>query len=210
MRTDEGGYGYSAAGLNGSHAWLLPTVDSVLSGLRLRKDRRRVFELGCGNGAVAAHFTKHGYQVHGVDTSEEGIAIAKRHHPEIDLQKRSVYEPLADDFGQFPVVLSLEVIEHLYFPRKLCQTAHDLLEPGGTLILSTPYHSYLKNLALAVTGRLDTHFTALMDHGHIKFFSPRTLAEVLKEAGFAEISFSRVGRITPLAKSMIAVARRRR
>ncbi len=209
MRTDQGGYGYSAAGLNGSHAWLLPTVDSVLSGLRLAKGHRRLFELGCGNGAVAAHLTRHGYEVHGVDTSEEGIALAKRHHPEIDLQQRSVYEPLADDFGQFPVVLSLEVIEHLYFPRKLCQTAYDLLEPGGTLILSTPYHSYLKNLALAVSGKLDAHFTALMDHGHIKFFSPGTLGAVLEEAGFEQISFSRVGRIPPLAKSMIAVARKR-
>jgi len=168
--------------------------------------QRRIFDLGCGNGAVAAHLSRLGYEVHGVDTSEEGIAIAKEDHPDIDLHQRSVYEPLALDFGQFPVVLSLEVIEHLYYPRKLCSTALDLLEPGGTLILSTPYHAYLKNLALALTGRLDSHFTALWDHGHIKFFSPRTLEKLLREAGFANISFRRVGRIPPFAKSMIAVA----
>ncbi len=72
-------------------------------------------------------------------------------------------------------------------------------------ILSTPYHGYWKNLALALTGKMDAHFTALWDGGHIKFFSLPTLETVLREAGAQKISFRRVGRIAPLAKSMIAI-----
>lgn len=45
-------------------------------------------------------------------------------------------------------------------------------------------------------------------HGHIKFWSFLTLGTLLREAGFTDIRFLRVGRIPPLAKSMIAVARR--
>lgn len=75
-------------------------------------------------------------------------------------------------------------------------------------IISTPYHGYWKNLALALSGKMDAHFTALWDHGHIKFWSIDTLRRLLQEAGFAEIRFLRVGRIPPLAKSMIAVARK--
>jgi 2-polyprenyl-6-hydroxyphenyl methylase/3-demethylubiquinone-9 3-methyltransferase len=75
-------------------------------------------------------------------------------------------------------------------------------------VLSTPYHGYLKNLALAVSGKMDAHFTALWDHGHIKFWSRATLATLLREAGFSRVEFLRVGRIPPLAKSMIAVARK--
>ena len=71
-----------------------------------------------------------------------------------------------------------------------------------------PYHGYWKNLALALTGRMDAHFTAMWDHGHIKFWSIATLGELLREAGFADLRFERVGRIPALAKSMIAVARR--
>ena len=59
---------------------------------------------------------------------------------------------------------------------------------------------------MALTGKMDDHFTALWDHGHIKFWSEKTLTQLLKEAGFKTISFERVGRIRPLAKSMIAVA----
>lgn len=64
------------------------------------------------------------------------------------------------------------------------------------------------NLAMAMTGRMDAHFTALWDHGHIKFWSVRTLGLLLEEAGFRDIAFTRVGRVPPLAKSMIAIARK--
>ncbi|HTT81178.1 MAG TPA: methyltransferase domain-containing protein, partial [Stellaceae bacterium] len=118
------------------------------------------------------------------------------------------YEPLADRFGQFPAVVSLEVVEHVVWPRKFIATCQDLLEPNGTLILSTPYHGWLKNVAIAVSGNFDKHVDPLWDGGHIKFWSERTLAALLTEAGFRDLRFVRVGRIAPLAKSMIAIARR--
>ena len=60
---------------------------------------------------------------------------------------------------------------------------------------------------LALTGKMDDHFTALWDHGHIKFWSMKTLSTLLEETGFRDVDFRRVGRIPPLAKSMIAVAK---
>ena len=105
-------------------------------------------------------------------------------------------------------MLSLEVTEHVFFPRDFARDAFNLVEPGGTLILSTPYHGYMKNLALALSGKMDAHFTALWDYGHIKFWSEKTLRILLSEAGFREIRFLRSGRVAPLAKSMFAVAQR--
>jgi len=106
------------------------------------------------------------------------------------------------------VVVRLEVNEHVYYPGKYASTLYSLLDDGGTAVISTPYHGYLKNLALAVTGRMDSHFTALWDNGHIKFWSMKTLGLLLKEAGFERLSFLRVGRIPPLAKAMIVVAKK--
>ncbi|MGI2323701.1 MULTISPECIES: hypothetical protein [unclassified Methylococcus] len=59
-----------------------------------------------------------------------------------------------------------------------------------------------------MSGKMDAHFTALWDHGHIKFWSMKTLSFLLEEAGFRDIRFERVGRVPALAKAMIAVARR--
>lgn len=43
---------------------------------------------------------------------------------------------------------------------------------------------------------------------HIKFWSMKTLGEMLERAGFDILEWRRVGRLPPLAKSMIVVARR--
>ena len=79
--------------------------------------------------------------------------------------------------------------------------------PDGHVILTTPYHGYLKNLLLAVSGRLDRHWNPLHDGGHVKFFSRPSLNELLRRRGFVPTRFARVGRVPIVAKSMIVEAR---
>ncbi len=204
--TDITGYRYEDAGHNESHNYLLPALFRILESLSPRE--KRLFELGCGNGSVAQAMTERGWKVTGVDPSREGIEQARIARPQLDLHAGSAYDDLAREYGQFPVLVSLEVVEHVYAPRDYAKTVHDLLEPGGVAIISTPYHGYWKNLVLALTGKMDAHFTALWDHGHIKFWSMDTLTQLLEEAGLTVERFERVGRIPVLAKSMIAIARR--
>lgn len=203
------GYRYSDPAPNPSHSYLLPTLLREMSQLKNgNSGASRVFDLGCGNGSVAAILSREGWSVTGVDPSTEGIRQAKNSYPHLRLDQGSAYDDLAAKYGRFPVVISLEVVEHVYAPRDFARTLHDLVEPGGTAFISTPYHGYLKNLALAVSGRMDNHFKALWDHGHIKFWSVRTLGTLLTEAGFRDLRFLGVGRIPSLAKSMIAIARK--
>jgi UDP-arabinose 4-epimerase len=61
-------------------------------------------------------------------------------------------------------------------------------------------------LALAVTGKLDNHFTALWDHGHIKSWSRRTLGRRTVESGFETCEIHFAGRSYPLPKQMLIVA----
>ena len=203
------GYRYSDATHSCAHAYLMPALKAELHRIKSSfkgEDALRLFDLGCGNGSVAASITKEGWEVSGVDPSYEGISAAAKMYPHLHLKEGSAYDDLVSFYGRFPVVISLEVVEHVYAPREYARTLFDLVEPGGTAIISTPYHGYLKNLTLAVTGRMDTHYTALWDHGHIKFWSIPTLTTLLKEAGFGDVRFVRVGRIPQLAKSMIAIA----
>lgn len=205
---DISGYRYEDAHGTCAHEYLWPKVVRLLDGFDLPLERRRLFEVGCGNGHVAAKLAERGWQIVGVDPSAEGIRIARGEHPDLRLDDGSCYDDLATKYGRFPVVLSLEVVEHVYEPRRFAKCVFDLCEEGGRAIISTPYHGYWKNLALALVGKMDSHFTALWDHGHIKFWSIRTLRQLLKEAGFRTVEFHRAGRIPPLAKSMIAVALR--
>lgn len=199
-------YGYSVAGTGCAHDYLLPKVFQLLAASSQQPAASRIFELGCGNGSVANELSQRGYVVQGIDYSVSGIRVAREHYPHLKLDVGSAYDDLAGKYGKFDCVLSLEVVEHLYFPRLFAKAVHDLLEDGGTAIISTPYHGYWKNLALALSGKMDAHFTTLWDGGHIKFWSVKTMTALLEEAGFRDIQVHRVGRVPALAKSMIVVA----
>ena len=197
-------FGYEDAAHSCAHVYLLPAVERILKSYT----PSTVFDLGCGNGAVADRLSSE-YLVRGVDISETGIARAKAAYPHLDVRVGSVYDDLAKAYGTFDAVVSLEVVEHLYDPRMYARNMFNLVKPGGIAVVSTPFHGYWKNLLLAATGKFDTHFTALWDGGHIKFWSVKTLSTLMEEAGFVIERFEFAGRVPAIARSMIAIARRR-
>lgn len=83
---------------------------------------RAIFELGCGNGSTARMLAAGGYSVVGVDPSVSGIEQAKRHESDLlRFEVGSTADDLAGKYGQFPVLVSLEVIEHCPSARETGQ-----------------------------------------------------------------------------------------
>lgn len=205
-RTSE--YAYQDACCACSSSYVLPVIRE-LTGTILPGSI--VADAGCGNGSLLGQLHRRDWQMHGLETSVSGLAQAKAAFPAIQFHAVDLASPLSSFslMGRCDVVISTEVIEHIFLPRIFAQNCYDLLKPNGTLILSTPYHGYLKNLALAISGRLDRHFTALWDYGHIKFWSRQTLTQLLLEVGFQVTQFRGVGRLPYLWKSMVVVAVKR-
>jgi 2-polyprenyl-3-methyl-5-hydroxy-6-metoxy-1,4-benzoquinol methylase len=197
-------YVYNSPDEGWSYGYLVPQVRAMLG-----QPGGAVIDLGCGNGAIALALLSLGYDVYGVDASASGIAFANAKAPGrffvLDVSSGQLPEELVN--MKFDFVISTEVIEHLYDPRGFIAFARRILGSDGQLILSTPYHGYLKNLALALTGKLDRHFTVLWDGGHIKFFSRRTLEKMLAEHGFESTGFAGAGRWPLMWKSMLIKAR---
>jgi len=170
---------------------------------------RRVVDIGCGNGALCRELASRGYEVVGCEPSADGVRFAQSAAPEQVFHQLGVDDdPSAVGNESFDVAIATEVIEHLVRPRNLPRFAKQLLRPGGHLIISTPYHGYLKNLVLAVTDKWDAHLNPFWDGGHIKFWSRRTLSQLLSEAGFRVVRFVGAGRLPFLWKSMIMVAQK--
>lgn len=205
-------YGWSSTEPEDSHDYLQPVVLRVLDTLSsARADHSkplRIFDAGCGNGALLRRMSQLGFSVAGCDASESGVLQARKSCADhVRVERFSVYDDLAAAFtANWDVVVAMEVIEHLYSPRDFIRQIDRLLVPGGSIVLTTPYHGYLKNLALAATGAMENHFTALWDGGHIKFWSQKTLRSLLQEFGFAQTAFHGAGRLPLLWKSMVMVA----
>jgi 2-polyprenyl-6-hydroxyphenyl methylase/3-demethylubiquinone-9 3-methyltransferase len=167
-----------------------------------------VLDAGCGNGYLAGLIVQEGHEVVGVDASKTGIHVARVACPLARFEYLSLKEDLKERLGVFDMVVSTEVVEHLYDPRRFARNLYGVLDRGGVVILSTPYHGYLKNLAVAAVGAFDRHATALWDGGHIKFWSRSTIQVLLRECGFEPLDFVGVGRAAYLWKSMIIVAQK--
>jgi 2-polyprenyl-3-methyl-5-hydroxy-6-metoxy-1,4-benzoquinol methylase len=200
-------YGWSSTEGPLSCDYISPKILSILRDL----DVQRVVDIGAGNGSLCADIHRAGYQVVGVEYDQQGVEIARRSHPEVPFYNIGVQDDpaiLRQQQELFDVAVSTEVIEHLFTPQLLPIFAGGLLKENGLLILTTPYHGYLKNLALSLANKWDDHHTALWHGGHIKFWSRATLRTLLEENGFEEIDFSGVGRIPYLWKSMIIIARK--
>jgi 2-polyprenyl-6-hydroxyphenyl methylase/3-demethylubiquinone-9 3-methyltransferase len=145
---DLAGYRWHSAEPTCAHAYLWPAVRRLLADGIAQGRAKRVFDLGCGNGATARALAAEGWEVAGIDPSQEGVAYART--DDLDLRVGSAYEDLATEFGRWPFVLCLEVVEHVYFPHRLARTLFELCEAGALAIVTTPYHGYWKNLALSL------------------------------------------------------------
>jgi 2-polyprenyl-6-hydroxyphenyl methylase/3-demethylubiquinone-9 3-methyltransferase len=172
-----------------------------------RNNAKTVLDLGCANGALSAEFSSAGFDVTACDASKSGIHTARENYSGISFFHHDVSNPLGDAYlGRYDAIVSIEVIEHLLLPRLLLHRAVEALRPGGVLVLTTPFHGYWKNLALALAGRFDEHWHPLRDFGHVKFFSKRTIEALLREQGLGVRCIVAVGRVPVLARTMIVEA----
>ncbi|MGZ3811177.1 MAG: class I SAM-dependent methyltransferase [Mucilaginibacter sp.] len=198
-------YGYTNNQPRHSFSYLLSPLLSMLG----KNTDHCILDLGCGNGYLANYLIKQGYNVYGTDASENGIAIAKKENPDRFFVQDLSTGKLPDQLKglHFDVILSTEVIEHLYDPEGFIDFCKQALSKDGTIIISTPYHGYFKNMMLSVFDMWDTHMSPTWHGGHIKLWSRRTLSDLLKNKGFSIVSFKGCGRVPYFWKSMIIQAK---
>lgn len=195
-------YGFSSSEAAHTMPVLIPAISALAGpfGAGLR-----VLDVGCGNGYLANWFASQGCSVVGIDPSGSGMAQARKAYPKVRFEQLVADEHLLDRLGEpaFDLAVSTEVVEHLYAPREWAKGIRHCLRPGGKLVCTTPYHGYIKNIAIAVTGKYDSHHNPLWDGGHIKFWSPKTLGGLLRECGFVDTRWRGAGRLPYLWMGLV-------
>jgi SAM-dependent methyltransferase len=209
MSADYSEFGYLTSDPSHMHDHFMPHV------LRLAGDPEpgtRVLDVGCGNGFTCGEFLKRGCAVVGIDLSKEGIDLARGTYPGARFERMGSDVDILSQLGEAPfdIVVSTEVVEHLYAPREWARGCYAALKPTGTFICTTPYHGYPKNLLISLLGRWETHADPLWDGGHIKLWSKRTLFELLREAGFTNLKFRGAGRWPGFWMTMVIKAEKPR
>ena len=203
---DSGAYEFQDIGSPGHHSYNLPAIQSMMPA-----GTHKIMDAGCGAGQVSGWLAKSGHDVWGCDPSNSGVDLAKRNFPDAKFFVSDLMEgpPKVIPVGGYDGIVSVEVVEHLFDPERLLKNLHSAIKADGWIILTTPYHGYLKNLALSLTNGWDEHFMVNSPGGHIKFFSPATLKNMLEDVGFTDIRVKGAGRAPLLWKSMVLFARKK-
>ena len=113
----------------------------------------------------------------------------------------------------FDLVLCSEVIEHLRDSAGALAQMHRLLNPGGTLILSTPQRYSLLELAAKIAflpGVINlvklVYQESILETGHINLLTEREVIWQLKKAGFRVCESFKSGCYLPLIAEFLGEA----
>ena len=193
----------SAVGEYPHHRHLWPIVAALLPARP-----SNVLDAACGTGFLASRMAQSGHHVTAFDLNAENVARASKSYPQVRFKVASVYDDLSDlrPPTGWDAIVAIEIIAHLFSPQRFLANMRSHLAERGRIIVTAPYHGYIKNVVLSVLGQLDQHFEAYLEGGHIKFFSRRSLDAMVAAAGFREPSFRYAGRVPLLWKSMVCWA----
>ena len=143
---------------------------------------RTALDVGCGAGLLAEPLARLGAKVTGIDASPEVIAVAHEHAAAVGLAIDYRAGDVHQLSGQFDLVTSLEVIEHVADPAEFLKALARRLAPGGLLILSTPNATGWSKLMMFTLGE-GLGQIPKGTHDFDKFISPERMKLLLADAG---------------------------
>jgi 2-polyprenyl-6-hydroxyphenyl methylase/3-demethylubiquinone-9 3-methyltransferase len=143
---------------------------------------KSALDVGCGAGLLAEPLARLGAKVTAIDAAPGLIAAARSHAKEQGLEIDYRAAAVENVGGQFDLVTSMEVIEHVANPGRFVEALAARLAAGGLMILSTPNKTALSRL---VTIGIAETIGAVPKgtHDFDKFVAPDTLKVMLSDAG---------------------------
>lgn len=146
----------------------------------------RLLDIGCGGGLLSEPMARLGATVVGADAAAGNIPVAALHAEQSGLAidyRHTTAEGLAAAGEAFDVVLAMEIVEHVADPQGFVTTCHDLLKPGGLMIMSTLNRTTKSFLAAIIGAEWIMRWLPKGTHDWAKFILPDELKTLIRRAG---------------------------
>jgi len=151
----------------------------------------KILDWGCGEGALSQKLNDMGYDVLSVDMNKEDFK-ADTKFLQLNFNQVDEIEAFIKDYkGQFDLILSIEVIEHVKSPWKYIDDIYKLSNDSTRIIISTPnVSSWWGRFWFLTTGELwGFSQEGWKDPGHINPILDFEIKNILRENNFKLIDF---------------------
>ncbi|MDE2239380.1 MAG: methyltransferase domain-containing protein, partial [Rhodospirillales bacterium] len=146
---------------------------------------RTILDVGCAQGALGSDYLRRNpaCRVLGIEMDEEAAAHARQRLSEVfvgDVEK----DPRPFDVPEgIDCIVYGDVLEHLSDPWTVLKEHAKYLSPQGTVLVCMPNVEHWSFAAKLLTGSFDYEDQGLFDRTHLRWFTPRTMARALADAG---------------------------
>lgn len=141
---------------------------------------RRVLDVGCGTGQLGQLLQARGHHVTGLELVPEAADTARDVLDEVltgDVETDGLPP------GPFDAIVFADLLEHLVDPWRAVRAAATALSSNGVVVASIPNVQNLDVVWRLVRGRWDYRDRGLLDRGHLRFFTLRTIRALFAQAG---------------------------
>jgi 2-polyprenyl-6-hydroxyphenyl methylase/3-demethylubiquinone-9 3-methyltransferase len=170
-------------------------------------------DVGCGGGILAEEFAGMGFQVTGIDPSEQSLTTARQHAQAMGLSiqyREGTGESIPFADNAYPVVYCCDVLEHVRDLPKVISEIYRVTKPGGVFFFDTLNRTFISKL-VAIKIWQEWKSMAFMPprlHEWRMFIRPEELRGLLVQAGFEFKEFRGTSPDVSIPK-MISLLRKR-
>ena len=154
----------------------------------------RILEVGCGSGATGALALsrKKCARYVGIELDARAASAARSCLTEV-IEGNIEQMELPFREASFDALIMGEVLEHLIDPWATLKRLSRLLRPGALILASVPNISHYRVITELIKGRFDHTDSGIMDRTHLRWFTPKSLAELLEHADFDVVELMQLG-----------------
>lgn len=143
----------------------------------------KILDIGCGDGEYTSLFCHDKNEVVGLDLKN----TVKREFKKFKFVKGDA-ECLPFPNGSFDLVISFDVLEHIYDDKRAIREVYRVLRKNGKIFLETPNRERLSYWLLVLAGKRRNYPLKLgEDCIHLREYVKQELEEIFRERRFKKI-----------------------